>query len=47
MVGLIRFLLTLALLYYVFQETGWATALSMTLVFIAIEGLASKLGKGV
>ena len=36
----IRILLSLILLYFVYEETGWATTLSLFLVFINNELLA-------
>ena len=34
---IIRIILSLVLLYFVYEETGWATTLSLFLVFLNIE----------
>jgi len=41
--GIIRFVLTLALVYGAYTETGKWTALSFLLVFIAIELICSTI----
>lgn len=40
---LTRSLLTLVLLYFCYGETGWATALSLGLIFVGIEGINLRL----
>ena len=37
---IIRIILSLILLYFVYEETGWATTLSLFLVFVNNELLA-------
>lgn len=41
----IRIVLTLALIYGVYLETGWATAVSLGLLWIAVEVVSFRLNR--